>query len=404
MNRLFLLVAFVLTLGNLQAQKVVFYSDTLSFEVGNTVPLFTGKIEEKKDILGYYERLKAIGFLDEMSTQLLAIKKEYRLNDYFMAQILEKFCLMVAPKVSNRQQRVLMYSVLGFMGYDVRLASGTNGYHVLAKTDTELYDRSYLEFGKCKFYSIHAVGYKSNFTTTVDLIKVSDKVQFTFTLKDVPVFKTPKYNRKEVFFYHTYPVLYGEESESYVRGKIKEIKTDSSSAFIEFNQTLLDLYANVPSMRSEEYFQLGISENVKKQLYTLLDFSGQKTQADSLRYLISFVRTVGEYKEDKEAYKKERPMFPEEALFYRYSDCEDRNALLFYLVKDFLGLPMVVLEYPRHINIAVAIAGKYDQSVKSKGKVYYVCEASSGSAVVEIGESNAFDQHPHPKIIGEYHP
>ncbi|MEI2740451.1 MAG: hypothetical protein V9F01_16890 [Chitinophagaceae bacterium] len=46
-------------------------------------------------------------------------------------------------------------------------------------------------------------------------------------------------------------------------------------------------------------------------------------------------------------------MSPEQTLLYEQSDCEDRAALFFCLVKEIYNLPMIVLAYPEHVTIAV---------------------------------------------------
>ena len=406
MNRLFLIIALVLVCFFSYAQKVVFYSDTLLFTmVSKAVPLFVGKTEEKKDVLAYYEDLNNCNFLKEVSQQLDVYKKEYILNDFYMAQILEKLCLLLAPKVSNKHQKMLMYCVLRYMKYDVRLAYLGNNYFVLAFSDTELFNHPYLLVKNKKYYSIHRSSYKSSFSSSIDYIISDNHKFFTYSIANVPLLKKPIYENKNILLYKSRCIFYDEKSESYLRGKIKEIVVDTVMLNFIFNKSLIDLYKDLPIIENSKYFNLDLSDSLHKQVFQYLE--SQKlglTKQDTLKNLVKFVRSIGEYKTDIEAYKREFPMFPEEALYYMYTDCEDRNALLFYLTKKVLNLPMIILDYPNHINIGVAIKGNYKQSVKYKGGIYYVCEASSGGAVVEIGESNAFNTYPHPKIIGEYIP
>jgi hypothetical protein len=405
MNRFFGLVLVLISISFTQAQMISFYSDTLSFKIScNPVPLFSGKTDEKKDILAYYESLQGCGILKELSSQLEGYKKEYRLNDFYMTQLLEKYSIILVSKISDKQQKVLMYCVLRYMGYDAQLAYAGSKYMVLALSDTELYNHPYLKVKNRKYSSVHKSVHKGAFSQSIDYVNsVADKT-FAFSITEVPSLKNIQYQNKKIPFYKTNHIYYDDKSESVLRGKIKEIRIDTSYLEFVFNKSLIDLYDDLPINENSKYFFLGLSKHLRKQVFSYLKLTGLATKQDTLRHLISFARSIGEYKTDMEAYKRERPMFPEEALYYQYTDCEDRNALLFYLIKEVLNQPMIILEYPDHINIGVSIKGKYKQSVKYQGNVFYVCEASSGGSKVEIGESYAFDKYNHPKIIGEYNP
>lgn len=91
-------------------------------------------------------------------------------------------------------------------------------------------------------------------------------------------------------------------------------------------------------------------------------------------------------------------MTPEEALYYEYTDCEDRSALFYYLVKELLDLPMVILKYPNHVNIAVKIDNVPGQSVIYEGNKYYVCEPSNTRDNTDVGFSEKLQKY-RPEII-----
>ena len=78
-----------------------------------------------------------------------------------------------------------------------------------------------------------------------------------------------------------------------------------------------------------------------------------KSQKDAANILIDFVQTAFEYQTDDVQFGYERPLFADETFFYPYSDCEDRSILFAHLVKDLLGLDVVLLYYPGHLATAV---------------------------------------------------
>lgn len=82
---------------------------------------------------------------------------------------------------------------------------------------------------------------------------------------------------------------------------------------------------------------------------------GGKAKRVAAGMLLNFVQTAFEYRADGEQFGYERPFFPDETLFYPYSDCEDRAILYAVLVRELLGLDVVLLHYPNHLATAVAL-------------------------------------------------
>src|SRR5690606_36171241 len=70
-------------------------------------------------------------------------------------------------------------------------------------------------------------------------------------------------------------------------------------------------------------------------------------------YLMRFTRYAFLFAPDTEKFGNEKRLSPEQTLLYEESDCEDRAALFFYLVKEIYDLPMIVLAFPSHVTIAV---------------------------------------------------
>ena len=69
--------------------------------------------------------------------------------------------------------------------------------------------------------------------------------------------------------------------------------------------------------------------------------------------LLNFVQTAFVYEYDETVWGADRAFFSEETLFYPYCDCEDRSILFSRLVRDLLGLPVVLVYYPGHLASAV---------------------------------------------------
>ena len=101
---------------------------------------------------------------------------------------------------------------------------------------------------------------------------------------------------------------------------------------------------------------------------------------------------------------KEKRLSPEQTLLYENSDCEDRAAFFFYLVKEIYDLPMIVLSYPEHITIAVQFSKSVGNPIYYKGNEYSICEATPQRQDLKLGQSI-----PHLKkvpfdVVYEYRP
>ena len=124
------------------------------------------------------------------------------------------------------------------------------------------------------------------------------------------------------------------------------------------------------------YAEAPLSSHLKEQLLDPLATSIEGlSQEDAANVLINFVQTAFEYQTDDEQWGYERPFFPEETLFYPYSDCEDRSILFARLVKELMGLDVVFLHYPGHLATAV----RFDEEISGDhlmidGGKYLVCD------------------------------
>ena len=85
----------------------------------------------------------------------------------------------------------------------------------------------------------------------------------------------------------------------------------------------------------------------------LADIMQGMTETQAVNFLLRFVQTSLQYETDEQQFGRENYLFPEETLFYPYSDCEDRAVLFAWLVSSLLKLDVVGLDYPGHVAAAV---------------------------------------------------
>ena len=185
------------------------------------------------------------------------------------------------------------------------------------------------------------------------------------------------------------PLLASRPSES---RKLVSKRYPYVSSAITVNRNLIDFYDDYPQSNAWNiYAQTSLSAFAKEQLYPVLRRAiADKEKTVAANILIDFVQTAFEYKTDDEQFGDERPLFADETLYYPYSDCEDRAILYSILVRDLLGLDVVLLHYPNHLATAVYfaddVAGDY---LMLNGRKYIVCDptyigASIGNAMPQF--------------------
>lgn len=161
------------------------------------------------------------------------------------------------------------------------------------------------------------------------------------------------------------------------------------------NLNLLELYSEYPMVYKNNdtntiwaiYANAPASKEMRENVYPLLKSGiAGRSESEAANMLLDFVQTALEYKTDGEAWGNERVFFPDETLYYPYCDCEDRAILYSRLVRDLMGLQVVLLYYPGHLATAVEfnenIPGDY---IVLNGHRYLVCDPTYINA--EIGST-----------------
>jgi len=102
------------------------------------------------------------------------------------------------------------------------------------------------------------------------------------------------------------------------------------------------------------------------------------------------------YQTDEEQFGYKRPLFADETFYYPASDCEDRSILFSILIRELLGLEVVLLHYPNHITTAVhfrdeTVNGDY---LMIDNKKFIVCDptyigANIGQAMRQLKNVSA---------------
>lgn len=169
---------------------------------------------------------------------------------------------------------------------------------------------------------------------------------------------------------------------------------------VQTNKNLIAFYNDYPINFNWQYYSIAsLSPVIKETLYPALRKAIEgKTDQQAANILINFVQTGFRYQTDQEQFGYERPLYPDETFFYPYSDCEDRSILFSCLVRELLGLDVVLLDYPEHIATAIyfkqPVEGDY---VVVDGKNYVISDPTYIGATV--GMCAPMFKSVSPKVI-----
>jgi hypothetical protein len=304
---------------------------------------------------------------------LLAYKKQYQLDDWLYYQLIRKTAQQLSPKAENYHRYTLYkWFLLTRSGYDATLK--TNGEKLLfyVQTDESIYNIPYyLKEGKqyvCLNYHDYG-GYidfeKEKFAEVLLPVTKAQK-GFSYKVTHLPGFRSADYQDKDLQF------NYNENSYHF---KVK------------LNPQIKTIFTNYPVVDYESYFNIPLSQETYTSLIPQLknNVKGLSIK-NGVGYLMRFTRYAFLFKPDSEVFGKEKRLSPEQTLLYDQSDCEDRAALFFYLVKEIYNLPMIVLDYPEHVTIAVKFDKPIGRPILYKGLKYSVCEPTPQKQDLKIGQ------------------
>ena len=210
------------------------------------------------------------------------------------------------------------------------------------------------------------------------------KGSFSYKVTRMPDFKPEDYYEKQIQFSYKHKTYHFN---------------------IKLNSDVETIFANYPVVDFESYFNIPLSKETYGSLIPILkkNLDGMK-QKKGIDYLMRFTRYAFLYEDDDENFGKEKRLSPEETLFSKYSDCDDRAALFFYLVKEIYDLPMIAMLYPTHITMAVQFDKPIGQPIVYKGKTYSICEPTPQKENLNIGQLSANLKNMPYKVVYAYEP
>lgn len=369
---------------DLETVTVNFYGEqiSLSFPTDMHV-LFTGGVQEDQ-MIRFYKRLEKTSFnilLDELDK----VKKALNLNDWLYYKLMKRAVYKFNPDISKKQIELTTWFLLSKKGWNTRLAYSGQDIFVYVFTEDELFEIPMIDDDGKTFVNLSGIGLKKKLRQGIYMLNFTpgpNGAPFSFYLESLPRFNPKKENRSYRFNF-----------------KGQQYQVD-----VKIDKRIKQLMDDYPIFAENEYLEVPLSETVENSLIPQLKvFLDGKSNAEALEFLVAFTRSSFRYKKDQEYFGDSKPMIADEVFHYPFSDCEDRSALFYRLVKELLDLPMIIVAYPEHLTIAVSFKPeKGGDAIKYKGKNYYICDPTGPVNSTEIGWVPKEFRHTRFEIIGHY--
>lgn len=324
--------------------------------------------------------------------ELLRIKDNKKLDDWLYYQLIRKTAAQFSPKADNYFRYTLYkWFLLTRSGYDATIRISDQKMLFYVRSEENIYNipsytingrqyvclnyhdyGSFIDFDKEKFHE-------------VDLPHMASDRSFSYRITHLPDFNISEYMDKDIHF-------------SYYQ--------DDYQFRIRLNPQIKTIFANYPVVDYESYFNIPLSEITYRSLIPLLKKNTSKLSVKKgVDYLMHFTRHAFIFKTDTENFGTEKRLSPEQTLLYDESDCEDRAALFFYLVKEIYDLPMIVLAYPEHVTVAIKFSERSaGTAIIHNGDRYYVCEPTPQKKDLRIGQLSPELKSTVYEIAYEYNP
>ena len=372
----FLLILSVIVPSNSEGKEATVDSIGIEFLGMNSVlpspgkpAHFNGSLQENQ--INTYakeidsERMKSI------SLCLKKIKDNHSINDWLFYQLIRR----TAEHCISKKEDYIGYTLykwylLKSCGYEPLISISTDKILLYVKSNDAIYNMPLKNLNYNQYVCLNYHDY--NFDIALEKEKFNNLIEiyqegeyFSFNINEIPSIDKQAYESRKIYF--TY--------------KQKEEQID-----LLVNPELKGYFKNYPVTDYQNQFNIPLSKVTYESLISALRQKVNKlTVKDGVEYLMYFTRNGFEFENDTKAFGREKRLSPEETLLSEKSDCEDRSALLYFLIKEIYNLPMIVISYPEHVTIAVKLDKPFKHQIMYKGESYTICEPTPQKRDLRIG-------------------
>jgi hypothetical protein len=297
--------------------------------------------------------------LEQINIQAGALQ----LNDWGFAILTNNLATRIYPESKNKQA-LFTWFLLTKAGYKGRVAYNERNVYLLLPAEQRMYEVTYFTFDNERYYAVNFDGSRNKpgkvYTYDGHYPGAVKKLDMRINTRAA---REGDAKKRDLSFDY--------------RGKRYDIEANYQPSRIDFLNTY-------PQLDLELYYASEVGEVAESPLLQQLskEMEGM-SEVDAVNFLLRFVQSSLKYKTDAQQFGEENYLFPEETIYYPYSDCEDRTVLFAWLVKRLLGLDMIGLNYPGHVATAVYLHHEVEgDHIIYNGKKYVVTDPTYINATV----------------------
>ena len=346
-----------------------FYSVLASMSIPKSIVNYHMRDCRETEVANFWDVLAK----DEHKTVLWQIEKNVKKmglagwSRYMWVKVLSD---VTFGNARRNEREVFKVFMLNQMGVDARLGLVNGELATLLAIEERVYEQMFFQFGGRNYYLDKD-------------IQDADQVMTYTALFPEPLEPMSLEIRTPLRF-ETEGRTYTLERESNVLpGQMAlKINTNHCQYYLDFPQVDVDVYARAAV---DPVFSESLLAGFRPHL-------AGKTDLEKVSILMAYMHYDFEYATDDDQFGFEKPFFMEENFVYPCNDCEDRSILFSYLVRNLVGLEVVLLDYPDHIATAVcfkeSVAGDH---FMYGGKRYVVCDPTYIGAPVGMTMDDYID-------------
>ncbi len=384
-----LVLYMLLSVAGLRASSITFSFYGTAIELSynpDKLPRSRLLLEESSLIKGW--RWTERHLCEQLLYDLRWYKDQLRLNDWLYYQLIEQAVDQLLLPSRALQRRILTAALLYHSGYDIRLVISHRELFVFVYVVTPLYEVSQIEDAGLSYFNLQAIGRpRPGGRSSVSMLTEPRRQGrgFDFSLDTWPALPERPVSRRFSFVY---------------QGADYRLSLTYDASRVE----LLNTY---PVLDEIHFIRASMSASLSSSLLPQLEtYMEEMTEREKLSFLAALCRTGFAYGEIPlpDGRQGQKSMVADELFYYQQSDCEDRTALYYNLLKELLNLPLLVIAWEDHVSLAVGLPAAEGDYFTHQGRRYFFCDPtgpadSSDVCVIPLGyEGLSFT------IVGEYQP
>lgn len=318
-----------------------FYGTKLKVRWGDAPKI---KLEnlDKTEIARVYRQLSDIKY-DNLKKDCLKIRIKHKLCDWAYYKMLEALSEAACGEGTN--EAVLLKGVLfSQTGYKMRfgLDENANKLYLLCSTKSIVYDYLPADTTDGNKYYIFKKNLNSNINLSYCPKEYKDEKDMDLAIDTLPILDESR-SVDKIISANNYPI----RVTTYVNKNLVDFFEEYPSSYYNNNEmTRWVFYANAPVSKEIEH---NLYPYLKQKIKDMKQKEAVERLLDWVRPPVSYDKIVDQAGAQIGFPYKEEPIdhinFAEETLFHDVSDCEDHAILFSHLVRDLLGLDVVLIYF-----------------------------------------------------------